>query len=425
MGPVRRRRWACRDWSAARVSGPWRAFVLAAVTIAAMSSEDASAQRVAVVAKTVNTISHGSLSPGVVLIADGKIEEVRAGTETPPGYSVIDASDRIVMPGLVDAHTHYGLRNVHLTPGRFDMAESSQPFTPQADVRDALDPDDPVFDKVRGLGATTLLVLPGSSNLVSGLGWVLKNRDGGLDRMLIGSRPVLKMALGMNPKSAHGRRERSPKTRMGSSAMLRARFEEAARLVRQGEPRQAGEVDRELEVLAAAVAGEALVHIHAVRADDILTALRLMRSYGLEGSLGHVYEGYLVADEIARSGVPVVVGPKLDGWYRGRNPPRPVDVSGRLGKAGVEVSIMTDSYVPDLFLQACFAVHLGMEEEEALRAITLNPARAIGLADRVGSLEPGKDADLIVLDGEPLALSTNVVRVLIEGETVYERAATE
>ncbi len=407
------------------VSGPWRVLVLAAATIPLMPSEDVSAQRLAVVAKTVNTISHGSLSPGMVLVVDGKIEEVRSGTETPPGYSVIDASDRVVMPGLVDAHTHYGLRNVHLTPGRFDIAESSRPFTPLADVRDALDPDDPAFDKVRGLGATTLLVLPGSSNLVSGLGWALKNRSGGLDRMLIGSRPVLKMALGMNPKSSHGRKERSPKTRMGSSAMLRARFEEAARLVRQGEPRVAGEIDPELEVLAATVAGEALVHIHAVRADDILTAVRLMRSHGLEGSLGHVYEGYLVADEIARSGIPVVVGPKLDGWYRGKNPPRPVDVAGRMGQAGVEVSIMTDSYVPDLFLQASFAVHLGLGEEEALRAITLNPARAIGLADRVGSLESGKDADLIVLDGEPLALSTNVVRVLIEGETVYERAAAE
>ena len=408
-----------------RTSSPRRAFALAAVTIALTPTGDASSQRLAVVAKTVNTISHGSLSPGVVLVADGKIEDVRSGNEAPPGYAVIDASDRLVMPGLVDAHTHYGLRNVHLTPGRFDMAESSRPFTPQADVRDALDPNDPVFKKVRGLGATTLLVLPGSSNLVSGLGWALKNRDGGLDRMLIESRPVLKLALGMNPKSAHGRRERSPKTRMGSSAMLRARFEEAARLGREGEPREAAETDPELEVLAAAMAGEVLVHIHAVRADDILTAVRLMRSYGLEGSLGHVYEGYLVAGEIARSGIPVVVGPKLDGWYRGRSPRRPVDVAGRMGQAGVEVSIMTDSYVPDLFLQAAFAVHLGLGEEEALQAITLNPARAIGLADRVGSLEPGKDADLIVLDGEPLALSTNVVRVLIEGETVYERAATE
>jgi imidazolonepropionase-like amidohydrolase len=162
------------------------------------------------------------------------------------------------------------------------------------------------------------------------------------------------------------------------------------------------------------------VHIHCARADDIITACNLARDFRLEVSLGHVYEGYLVADELAKRNIPVVTGPILSGWQYGRSPDKPINVTGLLADAGVQVAIMTDAVrTCDLLLQASYAVKLGMDETEAMKAITINPAEMMNVADRVGSLEKGKDADFVVLNGPPLEVATRVLKVYVEGKRVF------
>lgn len=376
-------------------------------------------RRVAIIGGRVVTVTRGTLAPGVVLVEGGLITDVRVGDLVPDGYEVIDARRHVVLPGLVDAHSHIGLQSPPRTPANFETAENTEPFTPAVLVADSIDATDPAIATARSMGITTAVVLPGSSDLIGGLGLVIKTRAGPLARLRASDRPILKMALGINPKSAFGTKGRSPKTRMATASMIRAEFERARRY-RQQRARGDAEPDVALNVLTRVLDREIPVHIHAARADEIMLAARLIDDYGLLGSIGHAYEGQLVAADLGSRKIPVVVGPVLSGQQGGNALSAPVDVTGTLARAGVEVSIMTDSYIADLLLQAMYAVHLGLDEETALRAITINPARVAGLAERVGSLEPGKDADLLILDGSPFALGSRVVRVLIEGETVYE-----
>ena len=407
----------------------------AAATLSACPAIDAAAQTpapdrvapTAILAGTILTVDAGTISPGVVLIRDGKIEAVLGDSTVPAGYRLIDASSRVLIPGLVDAHTHLGLREVPITSETFETTENTRPFTADVRVEDSIDLRSMDFRTALSHGTTTAVVLPGSSNLVSGLGLVVKTRgERGevadkepLQATILASPRILKMALAMNPKSAYGRKGLSPKTRMGAAAMLRERLEEA-RQYRAGQSSSV-ELDPQLEPLRRALDGDIRVHIHAARADDILTAHAVINDFGLRASIGHAYEAYLVAAELARTGVPVVIGPKLEGWYRGTTPETPINLGGQLADAGVEVSIMTDGYVDDLLLQAAYAVRLGMGEEAALRAITLHPANSLGLGDRIGSLAAGKDADIVLLDGAPFEPGTTVVKVLVEGEVVFDR----
>jgi imidazolonepropionase-like amidohydrolase len=358
-----------------------------------------------------------------VLVDAGKIVRVDAGDRAPDGYEAVDARGRFVLPGLIDAHSHIGLQTAPRIPASFEIAENSDPLMPQVRIIDSINTSDPAIALARSMGITTAIVLPGSSDLIGGQGVVIKTRGPGFDTLIATDRPILKMALGINPKSAFGTKGRSPKTRMGTAALLREKFEQA-RAYAARRAKGDGEIDLALEPLIKAMKGEIPVQIHAVRADEVLMAIRLMDEFGLKGSVAHVYEGYLVATEIARHQVPVVVGPLLSGWEYGTSPRRPIDVCSALVKAGVEISIMTDSYVPDLLLQGAYAVHLGLLEDQALRAITLNPARLTGLDAQIGSLEAGKNADLVILDGPPFALGTRVMTVFIEGQVVFDRAGT-
>jgi imidazolonepropionase-like amidohydrolase len=395
------------------------AAVALALAIWPVAAQGPAASRIAIIGGRVLTVTRGTLEPGVVLIEGGRIADVRAGERAPDGYEVIDARRWVVMPGLVDAHSHIGVQTAPRTPANFEIAENTDPFTPAVRVADSIDVEDPAIGVARAMGITTAIVLPGSSDLIGGLGLVIKTRPGPLERLRASDRPVLKMALGINPKSAFGTKGLSPKTRMATASMIRDEFDRARRYKVQ-RAKGTAQPDVALDVIVKVLDGEIPVHIHAARADEVMLAARLIKDYGLHGSIGHAYEGQLVAEDLGRLKIPVVVGPVLSGQREGSGMAAPVDVTGALARAGVEVSIMTDSFVSDLLLQAMYAIHLGLDEDTALNAITINPARVAGLADRIGSIEPGKDADLLIVDGPPFALGTKVVRVLIEGETVHE-----
>lgn len=386
----------------------------------ARSQEQSSPAPLAVVAGTILPVSGPALTPGVMTIRDGRVESVSPGSEAPAGYTVLELLDAVVIPGLVDGHTHLGLRNVPLTPTTNEFNENTQPFTPTLRVEDSIDFENPAFADALSRGTTSAVVIPGSSNLVGGSGLVLKTYGPTPAERVVPSLRILKIAFGMNPKSAYGSRSRSPKTRMAVSSMLRERFNAARRYASRRTTESDEAADPSLEPLVAALAGEMQVHIHSARADDLLSALRLVKEFGLRATIGHAYEGYLVAEDLAEAGVPVFLGPKLNGWFRGSDPERPVNVAGRLTDAGVDLSIMTDGYVDSLLLQAAFAIRLGFADDRALAAITLNPATALGIADQVGSLAPGRDADFVVLTGPPFSPGTRVRQVYVEGHLAFD-----
>lgn len=361
---------------------------------------------------------------GVLVTRGGKIVAVGAegAVAVPDGAEVVDATGKVVLPGLVDTHSHIG---------GGDGGDRSDPIQGDIRILDAIDPTSDSFRKALAGGITTVNVMPGSGHLMSGQTAYLKLRRGRTITDLLYCHDVLteicgglKMANGTNPRGESP----WPGTRAKSAAMVRERFVKAVEY--REKLRAAGadstrrpERDLELEILVEALDGKRMVHHHTHRHDDILTVLRLQREFGFRLVLHHVSEGWKVAREIAAAGVPASVvvidapGGKLEA----------VDLSLRTGaildEAGVLVGFHTDDGITDsrLFLRsAALAVRAGMKPEQALYALTMAGARMLDLADRVGSLEPGKDADFVVLSGDPFALATHVEQAWVEGRKVFD-----
>lgn len=373
------------------------------------------------------------INNGVLLIVDGKIISLNENLSIPQGFQVYDFSSRVVIPGLIDAHSHVGEIPFPENIRTSDFNESSQALTPMVDIRDSLNYWSPTtFELALSSGVTTVMALPGSSNVIGGIGTVLKTAGENIKKRILRPQGVLKMAMGMNPKSAGKRNNRVPKTRMGVRYLMWKSFNEAReykerwdKYLKDPDKHEKPELDMSNEPLRKALERKMPVHIHVVRADDIITACNLARDFGLDVSLAHVYEGYLVADELAKRGIPVVTGPGLKGWKYGREGELPVNLSGILADAGVKVAIMTDAiHFCDMLLQASFAVRLGMNETDAMEAITIHAAEIAKVDNRVGSLEKGKDADFVVLNGPPFEVTTRVERVFIEGKEMFSRVET-
>lgn len=364
------------------------------------------------------------IEKGTLLIENGKIKAI-----TPEEVSNdckaenIDAVGRYITPGLIDVHTHLGLCEEGVGEDLCDVNETTGPANPHLRVIDAINPADSAFKDARAAGVTTVQVLPGSANVFGGEAAILKTYGTNVDEMALEKNSGLKVAFGENPRKAYGKEQKKvPGTRMAIAAILREELTNADNYLTEKEIGATSKRDLKLEALARLLQGEVVMRAHAHRADDIATALRISSEFNLEVSIEHCTEGQKLAEPLAERKIPVAVGPNLSAkskvelrelsWHNIVN----------LAAAGVAFSIITDHpVVPINYLNVCaaLAVREGLSETEALEGITINAARHLGLESRIGSLEPGKDADLVIWSGHPLDYRSRVEKTFIDGRIVY------
>ncbi len=357
----------------------------------------------------VKTMAGPDIQNGEVLIDNGKIVAVGQNLNT-DGAEVIDASGRIVTPGLIEAHCHIGIDEEGIRWEGNDTNEYSGPLTPEMRAIDGVNPRCEAFANALKAGVTTVTTGPGSANVVGGTFIAMKTCGRDVDDMVIKMPVAMKVAFGENPKGCYGQDgKKRPVTRMAVAAMLRETLAKAFRYADELKDAQANGTrppfDFAMEAMLPVVRGEIPLKVHAHRADDILTAMRIAREFGVKLTLDHVTEGHLIPEQLKEAGWPVLVGPSMTSKSKYELKERTFETPGILDKAGLQVSIITDAPVIPLYylpLAAGLAVKAGMSEDAAWRAVTINSAKAIGIADRVGSLEPGKDADIVVFDGNPL-----------------------
>lgn len=366
---------------------------------------------------------------GCVLIENGKIVKVDEEIQVAEEARVIDAEGHWVLPGLVDAHCHLGLVEVGLGFGGMDVNEKTDPVTPQLCAIDGINPLDPCWqDAVQG-GVTCVATGPGSTNTIGGQFAVLKTYGDCVDEMVIKAPLAMKCAFGENLKRAYGDKGKTPMTRMGNASLLRQTLKKAKEYgekVDQGkESGKAVAVDVKMEALLPVMKREMPLKAHAHRADDILTAIRIAKEFDLKLTLEHCTEGHLIARHIAKAGFPAVTGPSFGFPGKPEVVKKSLKTPKVLHEAGVLTAIMTDHPVVPierLNLMAGLAMKEGLSFEDALAMVTVNPAKILGLDDRVGSLQAGKDADIVIWSGNPLELMSEPLVTIIDGEIVFEKA---
>ena len=388
---------------------------------------DATARRgpLAIVGGRVVPVAGPPVEDGVVLVADGRIEAVGRDLRVPEGAERVDAAGKVVLPGLVDAHTHLGVHEEAEGWAGQDTNEMTDPVTPQVRALDAINPADLGFaDAVAG-GVLTVNVNPGSGNPIGGQSAAIRSAGRTVDEMLLRAPSGLKSALGENPKRVYGDRKQLPSTRLGTAAVIRDALVKTRNYLDKldrGDDGDPPERDLRWEALGLVLAGEIPWRQHCHRADDIATALRLADEFGYRLVIDHGTEAVLLADRLAERDVPVLIGPLLTSRSKVELRNRSLANPARLAAAGVELGIITDHPVVPIHLlhvQAALAVREGLDPAAALRAVTLTPARVLGLDDRLGSLEPGKDATLCVWSGDPLDARSRVEVAWIGGRQVF------
>jgi imidazolonepropionase-like amidohydrolase len=344
--------------------------------------------------------------------------------EPEPDEQVIDAGGAAVYPGFVDAHTHLGMWEDGLTFEGDDGNEETDPVLPQLRAIDAINPLDRCFSEALAAGVTTVITGPGSANPIGGQLAAVKTFGSRIDDMIVRAPTAIKMALGENPKTVYHGKNESPSTRMATAALIREELLKAKRYLEDLERAETDEdcdppdFDMKCEALVPALRREIQVHFHAHRADDIYTAIRIAKEFGLDYVIVHGTEGYLITDGLKKEGARVLSGPFLCDRCKPEMKNLTPAATGILAKNGILTAIVTDHpVVPLQYLTLCaaLAVREGMDPEEALRAITINPARICGIDGRVGSIRPGKDADLLVFRQNPLSFAAKPELVIAGG----------
>ena len=358
---------------------------------------------------------------GTVLVNDGKIEKILEKEEhIPAEYRFIDAKGCFVLPGFVEAHCHMGITEEKKGMEGDDCNESVNPVTPSLRAIDAINPMDDAFHNAVRAGITAAMIGPGSSNVVGGQFVVLNNEGRCIDDMILRFPAALKVAFGENPKVNYSGMGKSPSTRMAIADMLRKELLDAKQYLKNHKKNE----DRKLQYEAYRAVFDKKIPLkaHVHRADDILTAIRIAKEFDLDMTLDHCSEGHLIVDEIKNAGFPAIVGPDLASRNKIEVQNMAFKTAGVLSKAGVLTAITTDhpvSIIQTLPLCAALAVKEGMKMEEALKAITINAAKICRVDDRIGSLEPGKQADIVIFDRHPFDIFAKTMCVLIKGRLVH------
>ena len=372
----------------------------------------------------IKTMEGRDFADGYVEIADGKIVSV-GDMEDCPGAEgeVLDVQGSLVMPGIIEAHCHMGITEEKKGMEGDDCNENVNPVTPWLRSIDAINPMDAAFNDALQAGITAALIGPGSANVVGGQFAFIKTHGRCIDRMIVKAPAAMKVAFGENPKVNYSGQGTSPSTRMAIAAMLREELTKAAAYMKKREKNRDGEIDLRYECWLPVLRGEIPLKAHAHRADDILTAVRIAKEFHLRMTIDHCSEGHLVAEDLKRAGFPAIVGPDMASRNKIEVQNMAFKTAGILSNYGILTAITTDHPVSKIqFLPICagLAVKAGMAFEEGLRAITINAARICGVANRVGSLAPGKDADIAVFTGNPMEIFTETLYTLIDGKIVYD-----
>lgn len=377
----------------------------------------------------IYTMGKAGILQGDILIDNGKIKAVGKDLAV-DAKQVIDASGFNIYPGLIEAHCHLGLHESSIQFEGNDVNESTDPITPQLRAIDGINPMDETVRLACSHGVTSVCAGPGSANVIGGTFTTYKTNGTCIDKMIIKDNVAMKVAFGENPKRVY--QNSKIKTRMQTAAYLRETLLKTKEYLAKKEA--AGDdiskrpaLDMKLEAMIPVIQKKMPLKIHAHRADDILTALRIVKEFDLNCTLDHCTEGHLILDEVKASGFPALVGPSLGNKSKFELKEKSFNTPGILNTAGVKIAIITDSpVIPQEYLSLCaaLAVKHGLDEMEALKAITINPAEILGIADRVGSLESGKDADLVFVKGNLLSYEAEVMKTMINGEIVYESEET-
>jgi imidazolonepropionase-like amidohydrolase len=398
------------------------------------------AQNVAVVADHVYTMDAGPQGgPGMVLMRDGKIEDVRPGAnqQPPNSYEVIRGA--YVIPGLIDADTTTGVSGAYNIPADQDQDESTDSNTADVNVRDSLNPEDLLYQYVNTYGVTTMQVTPGPNNPIAGRAGIFKTAGPQspfrtVDQLTVRLDSAMVFNLGESPKETYGKAHKAPVTRMKTAEMIRDALLQARQYQDKWDnwKKEGSDLSKQPTIepktaaLADVVTGKTAAIFNAYRADDIATAIRIGTEFHLKYMLASVTEGYLLRDRIKQAGVPCLVGAIMQPLESMETANATYENAALLGQAGIPIAIMTGyvAYVPKsrvLLFEAAIAAANGLGMEPALRAITITPAKLLGIDDRVGSLTKGKDADAVVFDGDPFEYTSHVQQVLIQGAITYRR----
>lgn len=419
----------------------WRTWLL--LSFAATLAGPVWADVVAFQGARIHTVSQGVIEAGTIVVEDGKIVAVgpTGAVRVPASAVVRDVEGKTIIPGLVDTHSHVGIYPRPMVPAHRDGNDGAKPVQPQLRALDAIWPEDPGIRMAVAGGITTANIMPGSGSVMSGQTAYVKLRGTTIDEMLIHDGDVrggMKMANGENPKRGKAAKGKAPATRMSIAALQRDIFLRARDYAEKWKAHEAKEAageksdpptrDEELEPVVQILDGRRTVHHHTHRADDIMSVLRLQEEFGFDLVIQHGVEAYKVAGPIAAQGIPVSIillespGGKMEVVDYRR------DYGAILEAAGIQVAIHTDDFITPsrLFLRSgALAVREGMSEASALRALTLIPAEMMNLGERLGSIEVGKDADLVVLSGAPFSVYTQVLETWIDGEIVFDRSIEE
>ena len=409
----------------------WLTTTLVLVSTAAFGQSEGTVHHDVVIKNAiVMTVTHGNIANGSIYIKDGKIAAVGETVNAPAGAAVIDAGGKYLTPGIIDSHSHIALDD--------DVNEATSPITPHMMMKDAFNYQDKAIYRALAGGVTTSLLLHGSANMIGGQAVVIKHKYGATrDEMLFPNAPrSIKFASGENPKRVYGSRDQLPSTRMGNFAVQRQALVEAQDYMREwdsyNEKVKRGDKDAsppkrdlKLEALADVLRGKIMVQIHIYRSDEMLTEIAMAKEFGYKiRAFHHALEAYKVADQLAENNIAIATFADWWGYKQEAWDAIPWNATMSMRK-GVRVAIKSDSedYTRRLNQEAAKAIRYGgATEEEALKMITLNPAWIVGVDDRVGSIDVGKDADLVIWDGYPLSSYGVPEKVLIDGDVYFDRS---